>query len=395
MAEPSLTLSNELDFTLTAGSITFYADPFQDVRVAKQPVYQDGVVVDEAAVLWVFRGQFDWGQIYRQFAYVLGLQLQSSRGYRDIMNAVFDAIVGGTTQRSLQLATSVITGIPLVIEAEETVVEVANDAQHLLVATDQNVYRFKTTTTASVAVGDVVHVGDSLVDALAFYELNRGAVPAEIPALAMGPGFLASCYYGDLVFENKEVPLETTEAEDAPYGYTYVRFGLGGFPLDVTKFFDDMHLRGIAEAERPITACEVVETIAIPEVGMDDRYIRLGTLAHRLDTRTVKVGEPTAAALPATINPLQFLAANVLRNNLTVIRVNMSGLGADALGLHQAGLFHRIMPPHTAVIVLVVLDTEVDSIDPATYINDSNVTTLIGVSPRVDTILAADVYDGT
>jgi hypothetical protein len=353
------------------------------------------VVVDEVATLWVFRGQFDWEQVYRQFAYVLGLKLQSSSGYRDIMNAVFDSIVGGTTQRAMQLAMSVITGIPLVVETEETVVEVTTDANHLLVVTDQHAYRFKNTATATAAAGDVVHTGDSLVDALAFYELNHGDVPTAIPALAMGAGFLASCYYGDLVFENKSVPLETTEAEDAPYGYTYVRFGLGGFPLDVTKFFDDMHLRGIAEAERPIAECEDVETITIPEIGMDDRYIRRGTLAHRLDTRTTRVGEPTAAALPATINPLQFLVANVLRNNLTVIRVNMSGLGADALGLHHAELLHRIMPPHTAVIVLVVLDTEVDSIDPATYINDSTVTTLIGVNPRVDTILAADIYDGT
>ena len=393
--EPSLTWSDGTEFETTDEAVTFYANPFDDARVTKQPVYEDGVAVDEEALLWVFRGGFDWDQIYRQFAYVLGIRLQSSSGYRDLMNAIFDALVGGTTRRQMELAVSAMTGIPLVLETQEIVEQVANDGKHRLVVTDQHVYRFALTTMPIVSVGDTVHAGDSLVDALDIHEFNRGVTPDGLQALAMGPGFLSACYYGDLVFENKEVPLEVTEAEDDPYGYTYVKFGLGGFPLDVQRFFDDIHERGITAAEAALDPCDDVDVITIPGdecVGIPTQEIRLGTLAHRLDRRVEKIGEPTALALPATINPLQFLVENVLRNNVTVIRVRVSDLGRDALGLHVARFFHKVVPPHTAVIFVMEVVPDAEEIDPVDNVEEQ-LGTFQGMTPLDDEIQESSVDD--
>lgn len=363
--EPSLSWSPGVDFTLGTGSISFLVNPFLDDRVAKRAVYQDGVIVDEEAVLWVFKGQFDFDALYRQYGYVLNLRFRSSTAYRQLLTAFFDSIVGGTTALSLLQAAAAITGIPLVLEPVETVEDIVIDARGLMIATDQHVYRFPSSALPTVAIADTVHAGQSLTDALTIMELNRGVVPDDMRALAMGKGFLTACYFGDLIFENKEVPLEVDTTHLS--GFTYVKFGLGGFPLDVTRFFDEMHDRGIAESQKPIDACQPADTVLIPGdecdgEGLPDQHIRRGTLAHLLDRRAEPLGEPTAASLPRTINPLQFLVANVLRNNTTLLRVKAASLGSSGLGLHASTHFRKIVPPHTAVILIVELTPHSDSV---------------------------------
>jgi hypothetical protein len=233
--EPSLMWASGVDFVLKDSVITFRTNPFSDNRVVTRPVYQDGQIVDTEALLWVFRGEWDWETIYRQYGYVLNVQMESSTGYRDLLNALFDSLIGGTTRSTIERAFVALTGIPLVLEPTETVQHVTLDRNGRLIITDQHVYRFSMDVLPVVAAGDTVHAGDPLVDALQIYELNRGQVPSNLLALSVGKGFLATCYYSDLIFENREVPLEVTEAEDDPYGFTYVKFGLGGFPLDVQQ----------------------------------------------------------------------------------------------------------------------------------------------------------------
>lgn len=392
---PSLTWSNGTEYEIADGGITFFTNPFEDNRVVKQPVYVDGVVTDEEALLWVFRGDFDWNQIYRQFGYVLGMRLQSSSGYRDLMNAIFDALVGGMTKRQMEQAVAVMAGIPLVLEPQETVEQVTNDGKHRLVVTDQHVYRFSLVSTPVVAVGDTVFAGDSLIDALTIYEFNRGVTPADLRALAMGRGFLPACYYGDLVFENKSVPLEVVEAADDPFGFTYVSFGLGGFPLDVQRFFDDIHERGITAAEQPWDACTDESGVTYPGDECNDipaQILHRGTLAHRLDLRVDKVGEPTAASLPATINPLEFLIANVLRNNAVVIRVRVSDFGDNALGLHTARFLAKVAPPHTVVILVVEVTPGAEDIDPLERVAEQ-LDTFQGMTPLTEDIQQSSVDD--
>ena len=71
-------------------------------------------VVDREINLWVYRGQFDWHTTYEQFGYVLGLHAaQSSQQYKDLVNAVFDALVEGTTARAVQAALSAIADVPI------------------------------------------------------------------------------------------------------------------------------------------------------------------------------------------------------------------------------------------------------------------------------------------
>lgn len=382
---PTMTQTDGIDYILVDNAIIFRNNPFDDPRVAKRAVYEDGRVTDTEALIWVYRGQFDWDTIYRQFAYVIGLRLKSSAGYRELMNAVYDAMVGGATRGDLLRALSAMTGIPLVREAEEIIVDMVRDTENMVIITDLSVYKFGLAAEPVVVVGQTVYRGQALTDALRIHELNQGIVPASLLSLALGQGFLSTCFYADLVFENKEVPLvvDTRHAS----GYTRVSWDLGGFPLDVQQFFDDLHARGVTEAERPVDECEqLARTIRYPANDCDDVEViaRRGTLAHYLDLRENMVGEPTVTMLPRTINPLKFLIENILRNNAYIVRVKTSGSGHGGVGLYNARLLRKIIPPSTAMILIVDLTAAKDSVRVDQLVE--RVTTFTGMTPLTDVV---------
>jgi hypothetical protein len=229
-----------------------------------------------------------------------------------------------------------------------------------------------------VAVGDVLRAGSRLIDAVEILELTAGTVPTRISALALDSGYLSACFYGDLVFENKDVPLEVNS--DHPSGYTYVRFGLGGFPADVTRFFDELHTRGVAGAASMPDPCE-------------RRARKRGTLAHMLDTRTQPDGEPTQEYLPRTINPLKFIVANVLRNNVFLVHIKSAELGQNRLGLYNIRHLRALLPPHAAMIVIYDIGGVRDALDGAQSLAE-DVTTFTGMEPQADVVDTDYLRDG-
>jgi hypothetical protein len=387
---PSLVWTRGIDYTVAADAVVFAVNPFAETRFAIRDVHNGEIIIDRELIIWIFRGDFDWDAVYRQFGYVLKMRLASSAGYRDLMNAAFDGLISGTTRSRVMAGFSAITGIPLA-RGTEIVEDIWMDSRGRLVITDKNVYRFAGDATVIVATGDTVHAGDPLVDALRVFEFNRGHTPPDLAALSLGRGFLANCFYSELVFENKSVPL--TVITDDPSGYTKVTWPLGGFPADVDRFFDEMHARGVAAAEAPIGDCEECLKVRYPgiECGEGDRFVRVGTMAHYLDKRTVRVGEPTAGNLPLTINPLEFLIQNVLRNNAWLVRIKASHLGRDGLGLHNARFIQRMTPPHTAMFVLIDITAQADSVT-ASQLTETP-TTFTAMAPLADTVPSDFVSD--
>lgn len=370
ITDPSMVLTDGLDVRLTAGRLTFRNNPFDDPRVARRTLYQNGEAVDSEALLWIYRGEWDLDAVYRQFGYVLGVRLRSSAGYRELLNVVFDSLTTGTASHQVDRMFSALTGVPLVREAEETVEVAEYDQGRLLIITDQHVYTFHETAVATVTVGDRVVRGQSLTDALQVHELNRGVVPEDLQALCLGPGLLANCFFSELLFENRRVALQVDTEHVS--GFTYVRWDLGGFPSDVDRFFDEMHTRGVAAATAPLDPCVDEATVLYPANDCDqtDQSVRRGTLAHLLDQRSVRVGEPGPANLPTHINPLQFLIQNVLRHNACIVWLRAAALGSDRLGLAHAALLRKTLPPHLAVIVVVRLDM-VDELVSATDVMET------------------------
>jgi hypothetical protein len=363
LTEPSLSLVKGIDFVLDADSITFSSNPFVSELVPKRDVYTGTEVTDREAGLWIFRGQFDWDHVYTHFGYVLSLKLASSSDYRDLINAILDSFVEGTAEKHIQLGIAAITSTPIVVEPTETVELVQEDDDHLVIATDANVYKFPTTADAIVEPGDVLSAGDQLVDTVTFYNLNGGDVPSDLFAVHLGLGYLPGGFIDGLTFQNTTVPLEVDVSTDK----TRVSFEIGGLPTDVDLFWDMVHERGVLDGT---------------------------TLANLLDLRDDPTTEPLAGSLPATINPLQFLIENVLRYNAYIVRIRVSKTdGTIPLGTTR--LFRKVVPPWTAMIVLLELDAEDDPVimdgdtgagDETTPGYDESVSTFTGATPITETV---------
>lgn len=370
---PTVGLTEGVDYLFDEqrDAIIFAADPFERPDFNKRIIYENAQPVDEEITVWAFQGRFDYEYVFTQFAYALGMRLKTSQGFKDLMNAVIDGLVnGGATALDLDLALSAITGVPVVVEPEETVEVVQLDARGLFIATDKNVYRFPEAATPVVAVGDRVRAGQSLVDALQIVSLGS-RVPEEIAALALDEGYLSACFYGDLVFENKALPLIVDT--NHPSGYTYVSFPVGGFPADVKQFFDEIHERGICAAECDLGDCN-------PALRA-----KMGTLAQVLDRRAQPSGEPNASHLPATINPLQFIAANILRNNVFLVRIKSPSLGQHRLGLYNIRHLRQLLPPQSAMIVLYEIGGIRDAVSGADNVTTS-ASTFTGAEPLADAV---------
>lgn len=464
---PTVSLAADIDFTVDRAkqALVFVANPFENPGVIKRAI-TTGAVQDEEITLWAFCGKFDYEYVFNQFAYVLGIKLRTSQNYKDLINTIFSGLIdGGITAKNLDAAISAICGIPVVAEAQEVVEVVEYDADGLLIVTDKTAYKFHEDAIPAVGVGSVVRAGDYLVRGFEINEffvgntyLRENDDPVDRPevtkllatniyetiaaenddellvgtepvcppkkdlmALALDNSFLSTCFYGDLVFENKVVPLIVDE--DHPTGYTFVRFELGGFPADVERFFQEVHARGIESAETNRIACflqpnEYASFSDLPEKGIagkiyktldDNRYYdwvpsateldrdeyvqitqvppfkKLGTLAHLLDKRRQPEGEPSADNLPKEINPLRFLVENVLRNNVFVVRINVSALGQSRLGLYNIRHLRQVIPPQTAMIVVFELTLKSDRINAEKYVPETLVT-FKGIEPQLDTV---------
>lgn len=316
-----------VDFYVDAGAVWFRENPFSSPTARIDDVYVGGEVTDRVTALWIYRGKYDWGTIRTQFGYILNADFPSSENYKALVNATFDGLVEGTTARCVEDLLSAACDVPLA-KGTETVKYVVPGGDKTWVITDLNAYGFSPDAVVTVSAGDVVHAGDSLTDAMVFYEFTDGTVPDEVRAMTVGRGTLAAGYFQELTFENTTVPLVVEEEVD---GYTKVSFEISGWPADVEKFWDDVHAKGVESND---------------------------TLAMRLDRRTTKTGQPTAVALPLTVNPLELLIGAVFRGNLFAVKVRPAAFGPDALGLHAARMLRKLVPPQTAYLVIVQVDYE-------------------------------------
>lgn len=378
---PTFALIGGVDFLVDTENqvIVFTQNPFDNENVIRSPVYVDDVLTDEEITLWAFKADFDYQYVFRQFAYALGIQIKSTENGKEFVNAIFDGLLaGGASAGVFEAALSAVLDVPLVKEDGEIVEVVEIDGSGLLIVTNKHVYRFSRSALATVTVGQELNAGDRLVDALEIIDLNRGEVPDNLTALALDQGLTAACYYSDLIFENRDVPLRVNS--NHPSGYTYVDFPLAGFPADVRHFFDELHIRGISQIQPPPPECD------------KSQKRRTGTLAHILDRRTKPIGEPMADDLPANINPLKFLAANVLRNHTFIAVIRISGLGENHLGLYNIRHIRQLLPPYAGVFLLYNLDGKRNVIS-GEFDVQTTITQFKGAEPLSDSVAAELVSD--
>lgn len=341
---PSKTWVNGLDYEINEerNTLRFRNNLFNDSSVTIRDIYDAaGVKIDEELSLWLYCGEFDLDYVYRQFGYVLGVQLQSSEFYRDLLNAFWDMHVLGPSVSSLMTMLSAAAGVPTILEPVEVVEVVRQESESWLVVTDKNVYRIPLGATPTVAVDDTVRVGASICNAIQIDELSVSNPDYSIlPQMGIGPKYLSGDYFGEITFKNESVLLEY-EGLDVD-GKAKIKCQLGGFPGDSDAFWDSAQALGKISGQTP---------------------------ANLLDLRSSPVGEPVALNLPSSINPLHFLLDNFFNTNLFVIRIISSEFNDAAPGMVVFNYLREILPPHVSYVTYVELTPDLDILD-LTYAGD-------------------------
>lgn len=336
---PSRVYVSGIDYDLdrTRGLLRFRSNIFTDPLVPRRTVYNTaGVAIDVEAALWLYMGDWDLDYVYTQFGYVLGLHLNSSQFYKDLLNAYWDAHVLGPSCAAIQSMLAAAVGAPMVLETEETVEVIRIESNRKLLITDQHVYVMPLDATPMAAVGDTVYAGDVLSDAVQVVETS-GSNPdySLLPQVTLGRNLISGDYWSGLTFKNVDVPL-VYEGIDAD-GKAVINFEIGGYPADVSAWWDDALALGKMTGNQ--------------------------TPAELMDTRTAPVGQPTAADLPATVNPLEFCFENFFGRHMFIIVVRQASFSADAPGTAHFSLLRRVMPPHVSYIMFVELSPDADNID--------------------------------
>lgn len=346
VTDASLNLFSGVDYVIdeTDASIIFRENPFDNPLWSVRDILDEDGIADKELAVWLFRPALEADTLTNHWGYALGMDLPSTDNYKTLINTTFDALVQGTSKYHTASLISAVLDVPLAF-GTETVETIFTDGGSRFICTDANVYKYSDEAEPLVAVGDEVSAGDPLTDAFQVYELNRGVVPADLLALTMGRGLLSFGYFGGITFENKIVDLVVTTDDD---GYTRVEFEVGGFTADVEQFWDQLHEAGVASGT---TLANLLD-------------IRTGTTttveACDITETTDSEGEPGAASLPATINPLEFLIQNVLRNNACIVKIRAAALGENSLDLKQLEVLRKLVPPHTVIIFLVEIEVPED-----------------------------------
>lgn len=309
----------DFDFDVRRQLIRFYRDPFTagfPVQITPEDRYID---------FWAPGAETEHNDLYRHFGIAYDVYGASSSALRTVLNALADGLADGGTTASVKKLLAAALQAPTA-EATEPVTAIFRDSESLWIATATRTYRHARSAEPLVSVGDSLTAGEFMTNAVSVHACAYGVVPDALQALSISRDALGVAYFQGLVFHNEEVPLVVEEDVN---GYTKVSFELGGFDDDVRRFFNTLHQNGVAAGQ---------------------------TLAMLLDTRGTAANlQPTAQYLPATINPLQFLVANVLRNNGLIVRIRVQATRGELTLKRQLKHLRKLVPAHVGLFVVVEL----------------------------------------
>lgn len=385
--DPSLTWVAGTDFFVDSGMLFLRDNPFKQATIPVRTIVDNaGTVIDREIVLWAFDAREDWEYLYQHYGYVLRRKRESSKSYKDFVNAIWDGFVGGQSAQDLEWALCAVAGIPVVREARETVEVVLKYTKKTVVVTDQHSYIYPPESVVKVNAGDIVYAGQSLVDTLQVFDLTNyddiaslltskkvdddgrlvtryGAMSSSSTAVArgnaghtppsklippesalpmlfgipVGPGLLPATYKGPLFFKNVAGSVDRSELDDNG--------------LVIGK------LNGV--------------------LGDKDDIETLWTTAHTNSSTTGKTWLQLYGGTPTWINPAGFIIEHCLRNNAIVVYMRYARFGEEQLGMAISDVLRRTVLPEKLLIFVIdvdIEDNECPSVDAPCELSSSSST---------------------
>lgn len=333
LVTPTASWHQGIDYILAEGDLVFRANPFLADLFAIEDVYDDtGTVVDRQITLWGHEAALDRRWLSDLLGSVVGVEDASSVEYHRFLLAAMQSTTAGSSAAAVRAMFESAIGVPLA-QGDETVEAIGTDRRQQVVWTDKNVYLLPLGSELAVAVGDVLTPAASLCSAFRLDELHRGQVPPGLHSLSLGPEHLGLPIRG-LVFDDAVVPIDVEATQEG----LRTEFTIGGSIEDVALFWDTVHARGVAAGRL------------------------LSSSLDPLGRNPAPVG-----SIPATINPLEFLLANVLRGPIFICQIRPVFLASENLSRRLGWLqaLRQSSNPWGGFFLILILPRLGDRIDPA------------------------------
>jgi len=275
--DPTVTLTNGIDFEIEDGQIIFFSDPNDIEDTYKETIFSSGIVSDVYIHLWAISPRLDKNYLANSFGYFLNDILSSTEQDKGMMNALLDSVVEAPSDTRLREFINSVFQVPIAENDNEIVQSIIEGASYNTIITDQNSYNVDKELTINVEAGDILKQGQILISDLNLIYCNRGVLSEDIEFITVPSAMLGITTEDNIGFMNEDVEVTTTGSP----GSERTEWPLKASSADYTAFWD------------------AVET-------------RQSTYGY---TFVEAYGET-----PITINPAKFLVSNILRNNGIILR---------------------------------------------------------------------------
>jgi hypothetical protein len=299
----------------TQSVLEFSSDPLRLANTVTRST-PEGEELD----IWLHRADYDRGDLYSLFGYVVDIYGASTPSVKGAINAVYDSLVQGASVDGLKRMLAAACGLPLVNSDGEVVREIVDHPLRRQVITSRYVYDFVADASISVQIGDVLHRGQSMSSALSVLSTTTGyASVSSLPGLVLDQSFLAVPIRSGLLFKNEIDDVDTS----VDGGIARCRFPVYGDPADVGIFW------------AAVTAAENAGSFSIANL-----------------LRTVPgSGQPDPSQVATLVNPMMFVVDSFLAGAMVVAQVDLSS-GISGAGVAALSSVRRLMPPHAPLVLM-------------------------------------------
>lgn len=361
---PSIALIQGQDFIIEDGVLLLKLNPFEDPRFSVRLIYDsNGAVIDREVILWGFEVKEDQEFLYEHFGYVLNKKAKSSQGYKDLINSIWNSLVGGLTIRDLEWALAAIFQLPVVIEQTEKVEKILNyPDQKLVIITDQNSYIYPAGSIPIVSEGDTVFSGQLLIDTVQVYDLtdyenvsnlltaefiddfgNTIAKPSRLSSSAISASIQSFKDYSQILPPSDVEP----KFQFLPLFNSLVNNNLSG-PL----IFRNSRSALVAVTTSNGDLVTQINDVLGAEQDLETFWQKVFDNGQAGNKQWINY----YPSVPDYINPAGWLIENFLKNNSLIIKIRFSKI-KEFLGLDFLALLRLVLPAEKFIIVL--LDVEI------------------------------------
>jgi len=339
---PNTVLLRGTHYTLSDGEIIFResADPFANPDYLRREVVDANTgATDEEILLWATDALIDGAYLYSSFGAVIGFTAESGSYYYNALNALWDLRFGGANLCNARRALASLLGVAITSQDAETVVDVvANpDGSHTVI-TSVATYVVPSIETLSPAVttGAQLPAGSFLSETVHYYprldpdrfeatnRLSLTQFLLDVPVLELPAGVAGNGVRGGINVEWQDVNIYYRGNDTN--GNPKLDFTVGGEESDVTTFWSSIWRRAEQNGQS-------LADFFAPYLWTPPPY-----------------GVPGMAV--GLINPLRFFMQNFLKYNVAVVVVDFDGLPTYIKSLSVFANVNRLLPAHTAMLVM-------------------------------------------